>query len=54
MKIFYLFKDLEIAGKESVENYQKHLKEMHLTLMNSIKIINFLESLFSNPMLTFH
>nr|WP_307920467.1 transposase [Mycoplasmopsis bovis] len=23
---FYLFKDLEIAGKESVGNYQKHLK----------------------------
>ncbi|WHL54584.1 transposase [Mycoplasmopsis bovis] len=25
-KFFYLFKDLEIAGKESVGNYQKHLK----------------------------
>nr|WP_307930027.1 hypothetical protein [Mycoplasmopsis bovis] len=53
-KFFYLFKDLEIAGKESVGNYQKHLKEIHLTLMNSIKIINFLVSLFLNPMLTFH
>nr|WP_307938796.1 transposase [Mycoplasmopsis bovis] len=36
----FTFKDLEIAGKESVGNYQKHLKRNTFNMMNSIKIIN--------------
>nr|WP_307918107.1 hypothetical protein [Mycoplasmopsis bovis] len=41
MESFYLFKDLEIAGKESVGNYQKHLKRNTFNIDEFKKIINF-------------
>nr|WP_307920939.1 hypothetical protein [Mycoplasmopsis bovis] len=54
MESFYLFKDLEIAGKESVGNYQKHLKRNTFNIDEFNKNNQFLVSLFLNPMLTFH
>ncbi|QQH48703.1 hypothetical protein HYD76_02945 [Mycoplasmopsis bovis] len=44
----YLFKDFEIAGKESVGNYQKHLKRNTCDVDELYKNNQYLVSLFLN------